>query len=292
MSGLQTRIGKRQRRRAIAQREIFISDANHPGAATWADILSIRNRWKTIFRDGVEDVTTRYRRSVLGPVWNLVSTLVFVLGFMALGKLLLNIPPDEFRAYVAYVTGGVVLWSFIFSIIVEGSNMYTRPTTTGFQLSFAEIPVRLIVRNYVLLTFNLVTLVLVAVFFVGPTWVMPLFIPGLAMIGFVLLPVGIVLGVMAARLRDLGPAVSSLMQFGFYLSPVFWRASDIPKTYPEHLFLELNPFYYMLSLARDPLLGNVPEPKIYIVSAGLGVVGWIVALIVFARYRRKLMYWA
>lgn len=292
MSSPDLKVSKRERRKAVAGREIFISDARRPGAATWADILSIRHRWRTVFSDGVEDVTTRYRRSVLGPFWNLVSTVVFVLGFMALGKLLLNIPAAEFREYVAYVTGGVVLWSFIFSILVEGANMYTTPVTTGFQLSFAEIPFRILVRNYVMLAFNLATLFLVALLFIGPNISMFMVIPGLILMGFVLLPAGIVLGIMAARMRDLGPAVSNLMQFGFYLSPVFWRARDIPETYPERLFLELNPFYYMLTLARDPLMGNIPSAKIYIVSAALGIVAWIIAIIVFAKYRRKLTYWS
>lgn len=292
MSSSEAKKRKKARRKAIAGRELFISDASRPGASTWADIMSVRHRWRTVMSDGVEDVTTRYRRSRLGPLWNLVSTLVFVLGFMALGKLLLNIPPEEFRPYVAYVTGGVVLWSFIFSILVEGAQMYASPQTTGFQLSFAEIPFRVLIRNYVLLAFNMFTLFLVAWFFVGPNVSMLLFVPNLLLMGWVMLPAGIVLGIAAAKFRDLGPAVSNLMQFGFYLSPVFWRASDIPETYPERLFLELNPFYYMLTLGRGPLLGEIPSLKIYGVAIALGIVAWIIAAFVFARFRRNIMYWS
>lgn len=292
MSSPEVKERKRVRRKAVAGREIFISDASRPGASTWADIMSVRHRWRTILSDGVEDVTTRYRRSRLGPLWNLVSTLVFVLGFMALGKLLLDIPANEFRPYVAYVTGGVVLWSFIFSILVEGAQMYASPQTTGFQLSFAEIPLRVLIRNYVLLAFNMFTLFLVALFFVGPSVSMFLFVPNLLLMGWVMIPAGVVLGIAAAKFRDLGPAVSNLMQFGFYLSPVFWRASDIPETYPERLFLELNPFYYMLTLGRSPLLGEVPSMKVYVIAIAMGFVAWILAMIVFARFRRSIMYWA
>lgn len=284
----------RARRKAVAEREIFVTDSRRPSLTTLSDVATIRNRFGHIVREGADDVLKRYSRSVFGPLWNMISTIVFVLGFMVLGKLLLNIPSSEFREYVVYVTGGVVFWSFIFSLIVEGANLYTSPTaqSTGFHLSFAEMPVRMVVRNVVLLAFNLITLVVVSLLFAQPSFIIALFIPGVILTVLALVPVGVVLGIVAARYRDISPAVANLMQFGFYLSPVFWRASDIPETYPERLFLELNPFYYLLTVMRDPIMGDVPGIKIYLVLFGMIFIGWVIAIWAFAKYRRKIIYWA
>lgn len=282
----------KRRRKAIADRDIFIADAAKRTNSTLADIATVKSRFRSIVREGVDDVMSRYRRSFLGPAWNMVNTIVFVLGFMLLGTLLLKIEPAQFRPYIVYVTCGVVFWSLISSIITEGAAMYTAPRTTGFHLSFAEIPVRMVIKNLTVLAFNLITVFGVAIVATGFHWEIFLFFPGLALAVLVFLPVAVILGIFGARMRDFSHAVANLIQFGFYLSPVFWRASDIPNDYPEHLILDLNPFYYVLSVMRDPMTGVVPPGWHYIVLLSFAVVAWALAAVIFTRFRRRIIYWA
>lgn len=282
------------RREAIAEREIFITDASRPGAANRADISTVFNRFGAIVREGTDDVMSRYRRSFMGPLWNMVGTIVFVLGFMLLGTLLLKVEPSQFKPYMVYVTCGVVFWNLIFAIISEGASMYGSPTSssTGFHLSFAEIPVRVVIRNLVVLAFNMITIVAISLFFIGIKWQVIYFIPGLIFSVLALMPVGIVFGIFGARARDFAYAVSNFIQFGFYLSPVFWRASDIPPTFPERLVVELNPFYYLLDLMRMPFLGEVPPLQHYFIVGGMIIIGWTIAAFVFMRFRRRIIYWS
>lgn len=283
------------RKEAVAEREIFITDASNPRAANWADIATVFNRFGAIVREGSNDILSRYMRSFMGPLWNMVGTLVFVIGFMLLGALLLKIPEAEFKPYMVYVTCGVVFWNLIFSIIAEGASMYANPTSasSGFQLSFAEIPVRVVVRNLVVLAFNLISVIAISLFFIGLKWQVILFIPGLILSVLALMPVGIVFGIFGARARDFAYAVSNFIQFGFYLSPVFWRAKDILENngYPERLVVELNPFHYLLNLMREPFLGEIPAWRDYIIVSGMAVIGWTIAAYVFFKFRRRIIYW-
>lgn|GEM_PF-816820 len=279
------------RQRAIAERQIFITDAAKPGAATWSDVSTVFNRFEAIVKEGVNDIVSRYRRSFLGPLWSMVGTIVFVAGFMILGRFLFKITDNT---YVVYVTCGVVFWTFIFSTLAEGAGMYTNPATasTGFHLSFAEIPIRMMIRNLIVLLLNAPIVFGVSLFFVRwDNWTSLLFIPGLILVVSVLIPVAIVLGVFGARLRDLPPAVASLLQFGFYLSPVFWLAESIPQGAP-HLILDLNPFYHMLQVVRKPFLNEIAPLEHYLILLGLSLGGWTIAVIVFARFRRRIIYWA
>jgi lipopolysaccharide transport system permease protein len=84
--------------------------------------------------------------------------------------------------------------------------------------------------------------------------------------------------------------VASLLQVVFYLTPVMWLPSLLPKRASTYL-LDLNPAYHLIEITRAPLLGSAPSALNWQVSAGLAVVGWIVALLVFGRYRRRIAYW-
>lgn len=278
------------RRKAIAAREIFITDAANPKASTLADVATVINRFGAILREGADDVLSRYRRSFLGPLWNVAGTLVFVTGFMILSKYLFKINDPS---HIAYVACGIVFWAFIYSTLAEGTGMYGSPTSTstGFHLSFAETPVRLVARNFVVLLLGAPILLGLSFWFIGFHWQIFLFIPGVILVILVLVPGTVILGVFGARLRDLPPAVASFLLFGFYFSPVFWRAVDIPQGTPQ-LILYLNPFYYFLELMRTPLLGGVPTLIHYVVVLGLIVVVWTVAILVFIRFRRRIIYWS
>ena len=54
--------------------------------------------------------------------------------------------------------------------------------------------------------------------------------------------IGVTLGGLSARFRDVPPIVASIMQVAFFLTPIFWTPSALPS---RELFVHLNPFYYL-----------------------------------------------
>ena len=64
----------------------------------------------------------------------------------------------------------------------------------------------------------------------------------------------LLLGAFCARFRDIQPIVNSVMQIGFFMTPVIWKpdqlgAAGIAK-------LPLNPFFDLLEIVRGPILGS------------------------------------
>ena len=84
--------------------------------------------------------------------------------------------------------------------------------------------------------------------------------------------------------------VTSVLQVIFYLTPVMWMPSLLPKRAGTFL-LDLNPFYHMLEIARAPLLGQVPGTENWVVAASMAVLGWGLAILIFGRYKRRIAYW-
>ena len=93
-----------------------------------------------------------------------------------------------------------------------------------------------------------------------------------------------------ARYRDTKYAISMVMQFLFYFTPIFWPSESI-TSYPERLLIELNPFYHMLEIVRAPSLGRAPEIINYIVLFGIFSISLVLVSLVFITFRKRLVYW-
>jgi lipopolysaccharide transport system permease protein len=73
-----------------------------------------------------------------------------------------------------------------------------------------------------------------------------------------------------------------------FLTPVFW----LPESLPDRAqYILWNPFAQMLDLLRAPLMGGVSPSHNW-----FGIVGWtalnlVASSLLFARYRRRAVYW-
>ena len=98
----------------------------------------------------------------------------------------------------------------------------------------------------------------------------------------------LLLGAFCARFRDVAPIVGSIMQIAFFLTPIIWKPELIDG---NAVYLVFNPFYPLLALVRDPLLGQVPDSEVWI-AAGVWS-GLLIAAswLLFARVRGRLAFW-
>ncbi|MCY1376097.1 ABC-2 type transporter [compost metagenome] len=99
---------------------------------------------------------------------------------------------------------------------------------------------------------------------------------------------GLLLGLICTRYRDVTQIITSLMQMLMFLTPVFWLPENLPSRAKYVLW---NPFAQMLDLLRTPLMGGVAHLHSWI---GIGV--WTVlcvsiASVLFIKYRRRVVYW-
>jgi ABC-type polysaccharide/polyol phosphate export permease len=106
-----------------------------------------------------------------------------------------------------------------------------------------------------------------------------------------LLWVMVVLAVLCTRYRDLTQIVQNIMQVGMYVTPIMWMANNLPGGARSRLMLDLNPFYHLISIVREPLLGGTATQLNWLVTVAMAVVGWMIALLFLNRYRSRITYW-
>lgn len=237
-----------------------------------------------------QDVVQRYRRSRVGAFWLTINmgVLIAALGFVF--GTLFRTPMQE---YLPYICASLIFWGFISAAINDGCVAFVGAEGIILQVRmplFTQV-LRTFYRNAIILGHNILIYPLVLLVFQRmPTWHVFLAVPGFIILSINLLWIMLILAVLCARYRDMTQVMQNLLQVVMYLTPVMW----MPRTLPEgisRLLLELNPFYHLISVVRDPLLGQLPYATSWIACLVFAVVGWTVALLLFGRFRHRIPYW-
>ena len=237
---------------------------------------------------GWQDIRRRYRRSRLGPFWLTISLGVLV---ATLGTLYGTLLKVEIAQYVPFLALGFIVWAMITGIVNDSCAAFTSAKNIIRQV---EMPLsvhvyRVVWRNLIILFHNALVVVVVSVVFaVWPGWTGLIAVAGLALLCLNGVWVGLLLGLVSSRFRDVPPIVASIMRIAFFLTPIIWMPSLLPR---KAALLDYNPFFHFLELVRAPLLGQAPALASWLVVLGILIGGWLVTLALFRRYRWSVAYW-
>jgi ABC-type polysaccharide/polyol phosphate export permease len=261
-----------------------------PVSIAFTDITSAIRKYSLVGMLGWQDVRQRYRRSALGPFWLTISMGVMIGTIGIVFGQIFDSPMQEFLPFLAV---GMILWSFISSVITEGGTGFIAAEGIIKQLPiplFVHI-LRMIWRNVLILGHNVVIIPLVFLVVGKPLNLLAFIcIPGFLLLLLNLTWISLLLAVLCARYRDLPQIVGSILQIMFYFTPIMWMPNLLPQRSSLYL-LDLNPAFHLLEIVRSPLLGQLPASTNWVVSLALALVGWGMAIIVYGRYKRRIAYW-
>ncbi|MGD0720741.1 MAG: ABC transporter permease [Roseiarcus sp.] len=234
------------------------------------------------------DTKARYKRSVLGPFWLVLSTLVGVGGLGLIWGVLLKVDKAEF---IPSLTIGLIIWQLISGSISEGAGIFYRQAAFIKDINVPSffVSIQLILKQLINFCHNIFVFVIVMIIFPEHISVVAfLAIPGLIIVILNMVWIIQLLGYVGARYRDLEPLIVTFLPILFFLSPVVYRASQLGTL--AHI-MTFNPLTYWIGLVRDPILGVVPSFQTYALAAAVTVAGWAAALWMTASRRHRLPYW-
>ena len=254
------------------------------------DSLRSLSVWRVWTFLGIQDVKARFRRSFLGPLWLMMSTVIFVAGAGLVYGSLFGVDHREFLPHFAT---GVVIWGFVVSSVTEAGSTFVIAEGYIKQFPYPKqiYLLRSLVGYLVILAVGMVVILLMQLVldeFSGVAWLWML--PGLAL--FALVGAGhiTVFAYIGARFRDLPHALGGVMQLLFFVTPVMFPAKMLASRGLQHIY-EFNPFYYLIEVVRHPLITGDPAPALtYGWVVGYGAVVWLIAGVVAARMDEKLVF--
>ncbi len=264
-----------------------------PSARDWrlasADFVRCFAGWHIWALLGVSDVRQRYKRSRFGQFWITFSMGIFVAG---IGVVYGGLFHNDIRTYIPYLAVNMTVWSLISGIMSDGTMTYIEASNYLKQeaLPKTAFVMRILVRNLVAFAHNLIIIPIVYIlFWVTPSPVALLAIPGLFLILIGTFLSTLALGILCTRFRDLPQIVSNLMQLAFFVTPVMWHIEQLGDR--GQYILTFNPFASFLRIVSEPMQGHIPELSAYVSVLVYLALLFLVSWPLFARFRARIVYW-
>lgn len=212
-----------------------------------------------IFELAKRDFQSQYKGSYLGIFWTYIQPFVFILliwGVLTFGFKMQSV---ENRSHTFWLIIGMIPWLFF-------SEVFSSTSTVVQQFSFLikkvdfSLGILPIVKILSLLVthFVFVLIAFVVGIFSGiyPSFLSLQILYYTFSMCILLLGLGWFTSSTSLFIKDVNNIVALLVQFGFWLTPIFWNIEMIPKEY--HWIVKLNPVYYIVNGYRDSLLFNCP----------------------------------
>jgi ABC-2 type transport system permease protein/lipopolysaccharide transport system permease protein len=245
-------------------------------------------RYRMWWALAVQDIRLRYRGSMLGPFWLTISTAIMVLG---MGVIYAHLFHTRTQTYVPYLTLGLIIWNAIGGLILDSCQTFLAAGSVIQQvpIAFSIHVYRVVCRNFIILAHSLVIVPIVLVIFSVPLGASLVeLVPAILALAINGVWVALLFGMFCARFRDIPPIVNSLLQVGFFLTPVIWPIDALGIYRP---LAEFNPLFAAIDVVRAPLLGVAPVPTSWPVLLVATAIGSGFTFAVFARFRSRIAYW-
>lgn len=240
--------------------------------------------WLTL---GWYDFVLAYRRSWLGPAWEIVTMALWVSG---LGVVFSRVTGREEGHYLAYIGVGVVLWQYLSSVIAGSAGIFTNRAET--ILSIRQPLYSFVLRHIVscFARFMIHTIVVAPLVWFTDRGSPSLFWSAVGMVGILMFSLWAspLIAFVGARYRGFRHLLASGMRFLFFITPVFWRAEHLTD---RGYLARANPFSSLLEIVRAPLLGETLWNFAWIVVLVLNSVGIAAAILVYGPCRRRVALW-
>lgn len=204
--------------------------------------------------------STRYKQTILGPLWLIINPLFTVSLYALVFGNLAGLSTAGVPQFAFYLCSNA-LWTFFSISLTQTSSTFTMNASIMGKVYFPRLvmPISSVITGMLDLVIQLGMLIVVVVgyivtgihFNIGPLLILaPVLIVQTAILG---LGFGIIVAALTTKYRDLVVLVGFGVQLWMYASPVVYTAELIPDKY-LWIYM-LNPMAPILECWRNAMLG-------------------------------------
>ena len=260
----------------------------------WWD-LQLRDVWH--YRDLIgmfvkRDFVSRYKQTILGPLWFIIQPLLTSLVFTVIFGNIAQLPTDGLPQMLFYMSGNI-LWSYFSTCLTSTSTTFTANAHLFGKVYFPRLvmPVSIVISDLITFAIQFVFFLAYLLFFylrgsaVGlTTWALalPLLLVLMAGLG---LGFGIIISSLTTKYRDLQYLVSFGVGLWMYATPVIYPVSSIPEKW--RWVANVNPVTPIIETFRAGFLGagDASWPRLAY-SFGFMLVVLLIGVVIFNRVEK------
>lgn len=257
----------------MAKRVITASDSG-----LWEYLKKVWRYRKLILTFAARDLKVQYAQTFLGILWSAIQPLTGLLIFTFFFGKLISLDTEDIP-YPLFAFSGMVAWYFFTYMVGQGGQSLVNSQDLIKKIFFPKLvlPLSKVLVGLVEFAISFVLLIILMLILGGMPGPEVVFFPFFVLLNILVgLVVAIWLSALTLRYRDLQHLIPYLVNFGIWVTPVFYPMTLIPEKY--HYLLYLNPVAGVIAGFRWTLLnGDRPElaylysfvPVILLFFAGL-----------------------
>jgi lipopolysaccharide transport system permease protein len=193
-----------------------------------------------------------YKRSALGIAWTLINPLLQLAVFSFVFR---TVIPVNIPQFTSFAFSGLLIWNWSQTALFQATGLITSNLALIRQPNFPTAILPVVTTTTGLIHFLLalpVLIIFLAMDGVQPNPVL-LYLPLLIVIQFVLtVSLAYPLAAINVTFRDTQHTLGVVLQMLFYLTPIFYDLSSVPKQYQP--LYQLNPMVPLIEAYRAILL--------------------------------------
>ena len=212
------------------------------------------------------EITTRYRRSVLGPLWAIIQPLLLMVVFTLLRGVIKI--PSEGVPYVIFSYSALVPWTFFASSInrcgpsvLSNGNLIKK-----IDMPREVFPLSAIVTSFFDFMMSSIVLAGMMIYFKVPLTIMLLWLPILLLTTSILaFGIGMFIASIGCFKRDIIIATPFIVQIWLFATPVIYPTSSVPQKWVW--LYKINPMVGIIEGFRNVLVkGQSPNLELLFYS--------------------------
>lgn len=240
----------------------------------------------------LHEIRKKYRRSIFGPFWIVISNILVVLVLSSIYSIILK---KNFDWYVLYLGVGFIVWQNISSSISEAPESFIRSANLikTYKMSLLNYIYRDTGKNFLLFIHNLPFWIILIIWFDIDISIYALFfILSYFILFFNMIWICTIVAIISTRFRDFNSIIGTLIQLSFFATPVLWDVSHVIDIRPQlSWIIYINPFYHLIEIFRQPLMSGAIPFESFIFSFSMMIIGNIFASILIKKYSRRIVFW-
>jgi ABC-type polysaccharide/polyol phosphate export permease len=235
------------------------------------------------------NVTSRYKRSVLGILWTLLDPLFTMIVMAVVFGALFETAIPRFSLFLL---SGIVIWNFIsqsstqaIADLMYGGSLMNQVYMPRSVYAFAAIGTGLANLGFAMIPLTLLMLITGA----PVSWAL-LFLPiSILIVSIFALGLGLIMSAFSVFFADVLNIQRILMQLLMWMSGIFYSLESLPER--VRTIIGLAPTYHMVTVFRAPLyLGELPPLISILYASGIAVALFVAGLWVFMRMSDAIAY--
>lgn len=223
--------------------------------ALYRFIIDVLRNQRMIFELAKKDFQTKFVGSYLGIVWAFIQPTIAILIYWFIFQVgFKSMPVDNFP-FILWLATAMIPWNFFAESLQGATNSIVDNgylvKKVVFRVSILPM-VKIYSAFFVHLFFIFFLIFLFIVYGYYPS-VYYLQIPYYVLsMMVILLGLSWITSTLVIFLKDVGQFVAMILQFGFWLTPIFYSLNIVPEKY--HFFIKINQIYYITEGYRNTFI--------------------------------------